>query len=390
MYFGVHDARLVLVALDPATGEVAWQQPSTSADHISGVEQHVVTNGDLVFNVEGLGGASNPGVAFPAQSAVGNDIVAIDARTGAERWRHRIEGLVDTPMDDCGGALCVGVKVAGGHLDVTRLAFDTGKITDSGVVSFEPIVVADKDLFLSASRTTEAVVLASGFGRHVEWQHTKAELFGSTPVSPNRGWGGTHLDGVWMAWLGGDAPDSSPSIGATSGIADDGTLLWTAPELAPCIPLGSEFSDQPVLCGRVTQAPTRFELGTIERVDPHTGTAVWTLDAGDLDITQLGTDLVRFDDTHYALRIASGDVGLDLVAGPSGPPASGEGWCAVEGDSVQVDGSHSIVATTWFPCTLGRGPADSTPTTVPSFAGPTVGGFGAWIESGTVRAAKPR
>jgi hypothetical protein len=55
---------------------------------------------------------------------------------------------------------------------------------------------------------------------------------------------------------------------------------------------------------------------------------------------------------------------------------------------VQVDGSHSILATSWFPCTLGVGPDTKAPATVPSFAGPTIGGFGAWIEDGSVHGAK--
>ena len=51
-------------------------------------------------------------------------------------------------------------------------------------------------------------------------------------------------------------------------------------------------------------------------------------------------------------------------------------------------GDTHVVATSWSPCTLGEGASDVPPTVVPEFAGPTVNGFGAWVENREVRAAK--
>ena len=381
VYLGVDDqGQLQLIGLDPSNGHVAWHRPSAAATHVPGVEQQVVANNDTVFNVE-ASGTGNPKVAFPAQAASAFDVVAVDARTGNDRWHHPFDS-VRTPLDKCGDGLCVQFD-ARGQLDITRLNFATGNVLSEGVEAFEPLVAEDGELAISASRTLDDVVLTSGYGKQIVWEHVHSVLFGSADVTPDGGWSGLHLNGLWIVWLG-----ARQSLGATSGISDDGRMLWTTADTAPCFILTGDPLTAPVLCGHEDFANRTLTLGTIQGIDPSNGKAVWTLDAGAIDPAHLGASVVRLDSTHFALHVDSGDVGLDLATGPSGPPSTTDGWCETFGDFTQVEGQRSIVATSWAPCTLGKGPDTTTPKVVPDFAGPTVSGFGAWVENGEVRAAK--
>jgi hypothetical protein len=385
VYLGVDDElRLRLVGLDPATGTVAWQRPSTTALHIGGVEEHLVSNGSSVYHVEPTTGGS-PRVAFPAQATAAFDVVAVDARTGEDRWRQRFNN-VTTPLEKCGDGLCVFVDTPDGHLALTRLDLTSGDRLSEGDALFDPVVAEDGDLAVSAARDSDEVVLTSGFGRRVVWSHQRAELFGSNDVTPDEGWSGFHIDGIWVAWLG--APGASR--GATSGITDDGVQAWIRADIAPCFPITDDPITVAVLCGRHDATTQDILIGTIEGIDPQTGVARWSLDAGDLDAHDLGAALVRFDSTRFGLHLPSGDVELDTGSGPTGAPPPADGWCEVFGTFLSVEGDRSIVATSWSPCTLGAGPNHTPPTSVPEFAGPTVDGFGAWVEGGDVRAAKVR
>jgi len=383
VYLGVDDQQKVqLVGLDPSTGKVAWERESTLANHVPGVEEHLVVEGTTVFNVEpSVGGASR--VAFPAQTSNAADVVAVDARNGHDGW-HVMINVVTTPLERCDNALCAFAD-AGSHFEVNRLDFATGNALSTGNAMFDPPVAENGEFAISASRATPDVELTSGYGKTVVWTKQHTDLFGTTDVSPNGGWSGFHVGGGWIIWLGSASPTG---LGATSALADDGTLLWTKPDTSPCFALTGDPLTAPVLCGRVDAVARRLFLGTIQGVDPLTGNATWTLDAGDLDITKLGASLVRFDATHFGLHLASGDVALDLTTGPAGAPTTTSGWCETVGDIVPVTGGHSIVAMSWAPCTLGGGPDTTPPKAVPEFAGPTVDGFAAWVEDGEVRAAK--
>jgi outer membrane protein assembly factor BamB len=367
-----------LLGLYPATGKVVWTRPSTAASHDSGVEQHLVTDGDTVFNVEPAG--ANTRVAFPAQAAGALDVVAVDARTGKDIWRHPFADVI-TPLDKCtDAALCVWQDADGGHLDLTRLDLSTGETASEGTAAFDPLVAEDGEFAISASGDT--IELTSGFGQQVVWQHPLSEMFAPNDVTPETGWAGLHVGGVWIIWLGG-ADDSD---GATTGIADDGTRLWTRPTRA-CALIPDTF-DAPVMCGHLDNNLGQFVTGTVERLDPQTGTSLWTFDGGGLDLLQPDNNVVRFDATRFGFHLSSGDVGLDYASGPTGPLLSGDGWCPLFADFAIVENSNSILATSWAPCTLAVGPDDTPPTSVPAFAGPTVDGFGAWVEDGEVRAVR--
>ncbi|MEY2402694.1 MAG: hypothetical protein QOD38_245 [Acidimicrobiaceae bacterium] len=382
VYLGVDDEhRLQLIGLNPATGAVAWNRPSTAATHVAGFEQRLVVEGDTVFNVEPAG-AANSRVAFPAQAADPFEVVAVDAATGRDLWHHPFGESMSTPLHRCGDGVCVLEDAPGRHVDITRLSFTTGAVTSEGAAAFDPLIGEDGELAISSPSGRDTFVLTSGFGKKVEWEHPRSELFGSVDVAPDTGWEGLHTGGVWIAWLG--SPDGSD--GATSGIADDGTLLWTQPR-RPC-PLIPDSFDFAVLCGHLDSSLHQFTLGTIEGVDPLTGTTQWSFDAGSVDVLQPGSNIVRLDATHFGLHVGSGNMGLDYATGATNPLADGKGWCPRFGDFVQVEDAESIVATSWSPCTLEIGPDHVPPTAVPDFAGPSSDGFGAWVENGEVRAAK--
>ena len=391
VYLGVdEEQQLQLIALDPSTGEVAWQRPSTAASHVPGVEQQLVTDGDTVFNVEPPAAAGSR-VAYPAQGSPELHVVAVDARTGDEEWRHPFDD-VSTPLEKCGDGLCVLAYAPRGHISVTRLDLSTGDVLSEGAEAFEPLAATDGEFAISAARDSDDVVLTSEFGQTVVWTHSKAELFASNDVTPDGGWSGFRTNGVWVVWIGGPPPasgETDDSLGATSGITDDGRLLWTRSDTAPCFPFSDDPMTVPVLCGEIDVAAQRITFGTVEGLDAPTGSTQWSLPVGDVDFENLGSSLVRLTATGYALRSAGGDVAVDMITGPSGPAvAPVDGWCETFGQSADVEGDTHVVATSWSPCTLGEGASDVPPTVVPEFAGPTVNGFGAWVENREVRAAK--
>ncbi|MEY2423661.1 MAG: hypothetical protein QOI95_3728 [Acidimicrobiaceae bacterium] len=383
VYLGVDDQHhLQLVGLDPATGKIAWQRPSSTALHIGGVEEHLASAGNIVYHVESTANG-NPRVAFPAQAGGSFDVVAVDAQTGKDVWRKAFDN-VTTPLEKCGEGLCVFAATADGHFDITRLDLAVGDVLSEGTAMFDPLVAEDGELAISAARDSNEVILTSGFGQRVVWSHQRVELFGASDVTPDEGWSGFHVGGIWIAWLG--APGAAR--GTTSGITDDGRQAWIRADISPCFPITNDPITAAVLCGRFDVTSQRLLIGTIEGIDPQTGAALWSLDAGDLDVHDLGASLVRFDATHFGFHLASGDVGLDTASGPTGPPTSADGWCEVFGEFIVVEGQRSYVAVSWSPCTLGVGPNHAPPKSVPEFAGPTVNGFGAWVEGGEVRAAK--
>jgi outer membrane protein assembly factor BamB len=392
VYLGVDDdEQLQLIGLDPSTGDVAWQRPSTAATHIDGVEQHLVTNGNFVFNVEPPSGGGSTRVAVPAQADAGADVVAIDARTGKDVWHHPFPDLM-TPLDACGTTVCVQANGSAGHLAITRLDFATGAVLSEGRAAFEPIVAEDGELAISASRSNDEIALTNGFGTNVVWTHTRSEFFGTSDVTPDGGWFGVHRDGVWVIWLGSAIPTGAPapSVGAVSGISDDGRLLWTRPGTAPCVPFIDDEPAPPVLCRLRDDALSH--TSTVESVDAATGETRWSVKIGELVVGGSGDALVRTSSTAYATHTADGQgVTVDTIAGPSAPgPSPIEGWCQILGQKTKVEGDVHVLARAWSPCTLDDGPNETPPTSVPAFAGPTVDGFGAWVEDGEVRAAKVR
>jgi outer membrane protein assembly factor BamB len=384
VYLGVDDSgALHLIALDPTTGEVAWDRASTAATHIGGVEQALVTDGDVVVHVEPPGGGGNSRVALPAQQKDTPAIVGVDARTGEPRWQHPIADVF-TPLEKCGADACATTPTPDRHLDITRLSISRGLELSSGQAAFEPLLATDGGLQVSAARESDEVVLTKDFGQTIAWTHTRAELFGRDDLSPNRGWGGQHIDGVWVLWLGGDN-----DLGATSGVSDDGTVLWTRSGVAPCFNLVGSPMPAPIVCGELDQAAKKVRVGNVQRIDPRSGAPVWSLPTTGLDAFAPGSSVVRYDDTHFGFHLENDDAGLDLATGPA-PLPSGQGWCQTTGQHVMVEGKRALVATSWAPCRIGVGPDAMPPSVVPSFAGPTVDHVGAWIEGEAVHGARVR
>jgi outer membrane protein assembly factor BamB len=127
VYLGVTEqGDPVLVALDPATGEVVWHRPSDLGNHIGGVEERLVVDGNNVFHLESGGGSAQSNVAFKPEAARAQadaaDVVAVNAVDGSVVWRHPADADTFTPLDNCDGALCAQSGEIGEHLTITRLA----------------------------------------------------------------------------------------------------------------------------------------------------------------------------------------------------------------------------------------------------------------------------
>jgi hypothetical protein len=394
VYIGVDHNEPSLVGLDPTTGAVVWQRPDSLGYHLSGVEERLVVDGDNVFDLESDSNAAQSKVAFTPDAAraqaSGSVVVAVNAANGKDVWSQSVDGEASTPFVNCDGALCVSAVVTPNHLTINRLAFADGSVASTGDKAFDPLVVINGAGAVSASRDTSNVTLTDQYGQQVTWTHTRTELFGTDDVTPDGGWGGGLVDGVWIVWLGGPQ-QPTPSFGVIAGISATGDRLWTLPDAALC-PIFTEVDEEtvPISCGQLDVTGQTYTTGTIARIDAATGKPAWSLDAGDIDAVKPGDAIVRFDATNYALALPSGDVTLNTDTGPGGPPATKSGWCVTQDDEVGIGEDRSLVTASWAPCTLGVGPDDTPPAAVPGFAGPTIGGHGAWVEDGQVRGVRVR
>jgi outer membrane protein assembly factor BamB len=91
-------ANTTLVARDIATGSVLWQYPLRAPQRSFGY----AVDGDAVFVVVQTVGAT--------QKTTTADLVALDARTGAERWRHKLpSGRVGGPAAR-GGVVAIPIE----------------------------------------------------------------------------------------------------------------------------------------------------------------------------------------------------------------------------------------------------------------------------------------
>ena len=337
-----------LVALDPTSGAVAWQLPAaagTSADRPA-----LLVDGDQV-------------VSFESDQVVR----AVDARSGAVRWRAALPGAATSPLARCDDAICVTTAAdATGETPASLVALDRGDghIRTTGANVGAPVLALAGNDVLSIVGTQ--LVLASDRATKVAWQVPLTAAFASPPSVAGttwRAWPGP--DDAWVVFAGTSDPSA---VGAVAGIAGNGTVAWRLGGTHPC-----SFVDGDVLARASDPSlPVLLCAGAEPRsllaVDPVSGAAAWTL-AGALDNT---TSIVRVSPRSWLVD-APVPVDVDIKDGPRAPGIDiVGGWCGAPDP---------------YPCDF-YGRVVTEPTAVPDYAGATVAGWGAWIDGATVHAVK--
>ncbi|EIV94728.1 hypothetical protein [Frankia sp. QA3] len=248
------------------------------------------------------------------------------------------------------------------------------------------------------------------------WRRPYATLFRGLDVSPDYGWKVGLSNDLYVVSLGYVPPPEQRAaqlsgapltrdaarLWATAAFdAQTGETLWVSPAATTyCGGLSTDIRN-PIRCtyaGTVRYSSQDSSAEgvqvTVEGFGAESGRTTWRWVAGAVPGLVFGTaagspDILRVDDTRYAVRTPQRTVLLDIANGPldESPPASG--WCftgavAKPGFTVEGTGDAQYKDERWYPCVEG-GPVD-VPSTTPRFAGALVGNMYAWRDAdGQVR-----
>jgi outer membrane protein assembly factor BamB len=406
-----------VVSVDAASGRILWRTDASPSTIAPGVNQSVaVVNGGrtVVWLSPGASGR-----------AADTSIVAADAESGRLAWTYGGGGYVTgSPPTAChGGAQVCTIGAIEGAGTVSFMALDaaTGKVVAQQPLSggTAPRALDGRPAGSAAADTaglldTNGTLTGIDYDGRVLWSRLNSAVFGGERVSPNNGWDIQLRDGRWIGSLGYeerlDRSTSAnsyqftrePAVTAAFDVAT-GQTAWVRPHTY--VACGSISFDvrHPVLCsgsGSIDLSDPTRPRGiiadiTLEGVDPSTGRPRWTWHAGNQPgLVVPSQDVIRIDDTHYAVRQGQTSTTLDLDRGPSSVPTGKVGWCpstryvrtSIPPADNNIDGRYSA----WgiHPCSV-EGRTVDIPATTPDFAGGTVGGVFAWTdETGTVHAVK--
>ncbi|MEV4184056.1 hypothetical protein AB0J28_21780 [Streptosporangium canum] len=133
-----------------------------------------------------------------------------------------------------------------------------------------------------------------------------------------------------------------------------------------------------------------FHAAVLSRTDSSGSTSpAISLFASDADQKDV-RDVLRTDDSRYAIRTSRGTTVLDLARGPLADTVPATGWCKVD-DEVDLGTRRGTSGPTttqgWYPYSPD-GHEVETPSSAPDFAGARVGRRFIWQErTGGIRAA---
>ncbi|MCM3925562.1 PQQ-like beta-propeller repeat protein, partial [Frankia sp. AiPs1] len=249
------------------------------------------------------------------------------------------------------------------------------------------------------------------------WRRPYATLFRGLDVSPDYGWKVGLSDDLYVVSLGYVPPPEqlaasrsgapltldAARLWATAAFdAQTGETLWVSPTATTyCGGLNTDMRN-PVRCtytgtvryGAQDSSAEGVQV-TVEGFGAESGRTTWRWVAGAVPGLVFSTaagspDILRVDDTRYAVRTPQRTVLLDVANGPLNEPPPVAGWCftgALAKPGFTVDGNGGDARykdDRWYPCAEG-GPVD-VPSTTPRFAGALVGNMYAWRDAdGQVR-----
>ncbi|CAJ59072.1 hypothetical protein FRAAL0397 [Frankia alni ACN14a] len=249
------------------------------------------------------------------------------------------------------------------------------------------------------------------------WRRPYATLFRGLDVSPDYGWKVGLSNDLYVVSLG-YVPTPEQLAASRAGIpltrdaarlwataafdAQTGETLWVSPAATTyCGGLDTDIRN-PVRCtyagtvryGAQDTSAQDVQV-TVEGFGAESGRTTWRWVAGAVPGLVLSAaagspDILRIDDTRYAVRTPQRTILLDVANGPLNEPPPASGWCftgAVAKPAFTVDGNGGDARykdDRWYPCAEGR-PVD-VPSTTPRFAGALVGNMYAWRDAyGQVR-----
>ncbi|KJE22585.1 hypothetical protein FF36_03115 [Frankia torreyi] len=248
------------------------------------------------------------------------------------------------------------------------------------------------------------------------WRRPYATLFRGLNVSPGYGWKVGLSNDLYVVSLGyvpspeqlaadrSGAPltRDAARLWATAAFdAQTGETLWVAPTATTyCGGLDTDIRN-PIRCtyaGTVRYGAQDSSVEgvqvTVEGFGVESGRTTWRWVAGAVPGLVFGTatgspDILRVDDTRYAVRTPQRTILLDVANGPLDDPPPASGWCftgalAKPGFTIKGTGDAQYKDERWYPC-AGGGAVD-VPSTTPRFAGALVGNMYAWRDAdGQVR-----
>jgi outer membrane protein assembly factor BamB len=200
---GVHG----LVGLDRSTGTEIWRAEAVRYQAQRGVERAATAlSGDTLI--------------FPSEP----DVVAVDVRSGAERWRAP---SIESPTAFGGTVVGIASEASGGTVRALDAATGAERWTAPGAPSYGDLwAVGDGIAAVLTESNIEALALDTGA---VRWQRARSEVQGAQPQLI----AGTNLAVLWEG-----------AIGVLS--TADGSTIWEATE-----PIGSPFMSDVFVAGDV-------------------------------------------------------------------------------------------------------------------------------------------
>ncbi len=328
------DRELLLVGLDPATGQTRWRQPITPSVVTPGVRVEFVPVGE-------------DKIAYFRPTSAGDgyaELVLADAATGADLAKTP-EARFTSPPYLCASEkdVCATSRTAGAGRDVAhRLETATGRyVAEGDHLPSGAREIANGGLFDLGDRPGNTLgLLRDGL---IRWRTPISAAF-PPGFTTDHGWSWLFFSEqhVFAGSVGGPfVTDGTKRIldlvhgSATAGLSEtDGSVLWRNDGSARCrVPT----RNYPVRCRRrgtvILEAdgkPAFRNLDvTIEGFDVRTGKTTWSVPLGD-DGSLVAGDVRQpiAGPTQLVLTAPAGPVVLDYATGKVSPPGTGATfWC---------------------------------------------------------------
>ena len=199
VYGAVEEGSLFIVALDATTGRERWRHLADVGARYAGGTATPATDDELVYFLERL-----PGKRLFKQST----IVAVDAVTGETRWQASARGLAHPALWRCGDEVCATVVADDGAKVEQHFDRATGEWIRSGEVglpagaSLQLGSSADGRWALVAGYEPATVAQVDTATGDVAWSLPVERAFASD-VSPGNGGSAKLVDGTWVVSLAG-------------------------------------------------------------------------------------------------------------------------------------------------------------------------------------------